>query len=133
MLLAESRINDAAERQRFPILSTLDADALRSLLLANHEQLVYNNTEIEHLKLVIAKLRRTIFGTKSEQVVREIEQLGLSSKNWRPFVPSVSLPGASPLPKIQPGHHGADCPSTCRVECIPSCLLWKPVPTAAAS
>src|SRR5271170_6194201 len=60
-----------------PDLSTLDADALRSLLLDHHQQLLSNNNEIEHLKLVIAKLRRMIFGTKSERVEREIEQLEL--------------------------------------------------------
>jgi transposase len=67
-----------------PDLSTLDADALRSLLLAKHselivqhEQLLSNTSEIEHLKLVIAKLRRMIFGAKSERVEREIEQLEL--------------------------------------------------------
>ena len=35
-------------------LSTLEADALRSLLLAHHQQLLSNNNEIERLKLVIA-------------------------------------------------------------------------------
>ncbi len=60
-----------------PDLSTLDADALRSLLRDHHQQLLSNNNEIEHLQLVIAKLRRMIFGTKSERVEREIEQLEL--------------------------------------------------------
>jgi transposase len=60
-----------------PDLSTLDADALRSLLLDHHQQLLSNNSEIEHLKLVIAKLRRMLFGAKSERVEREIEQLEL--------------------------------------------------------
>jgi transposase len=50
---------------------------LRSLLLDHHQQLLSNNNEIEHLQLVIAKLRRMIFGTKSERVEREIEQLEL--------------------------------------------------------
>ena len=67
-----------------PDLSTLDADALRSLLLAKHSELIVqhgqllsNNSEIEHLKLVIAKLGRMLFGAKSERVAREIEQLEL--------------------------------------------------------
>ena len=60
-----------------PDLSTLDAEALRSLLLDQHQQLLSNTSEIEHLKLVIAKLRRMIFGAKSERVEREIEQLEL--------------------------------------------------------
>ena len=67
-----------------PDLGTLDVDALRSLLLAKHselvaqqERLLSRDNEIEHLKLVIAKLRRMIFGAKSERATREIEQLEL--------------------------------------------------------
>jgi transposase len=67
-----------------PDLSTLDIDALRSLLLAKHselvaqqERLLSRDSEIEHLKLLVAKLRRMIFGAKSERVTREIEQLEL--------------------------------------------------------
>ena len=44
---------------------------------AQQEKLHNRDNEIEHLKLVIAKLRRMIFGTKSEKVTREIEQLEL--------------------------------------------------------
>ena len=46
-------------------------------LAAQQESLLSRDNEIEHLKLVIAKLRRMIFGTKSEKVTREIEQLEL--------------------------------------------------------
>ena len=72
-------------------LSTLDRVALEALiaaqqeeilsrdeaLAAQQEKLLTRDNEIEHLKLVIAKLRRMIFGTKSEKVSREIEQLEL--------------------------------------------------------
>src|ERR1700733_11355886 len=72
-------------------LSTLDRVALEALiaaqqkkilardeaLAAQQESLLSRGNEIEHLKLVIAKLRRMIFGTKSEKVTREIEQLEL--------------------------------------------------------
>ena len=60
-----------------PDLNTLDADTLRALLLATHEQLLSRDHEIEHLKLLIAKLRRMQFGRKSEKVERQIEQLEL--------------------------------------------------------
>jgi transposase len=67
-----------------PDLNTLDAGALKALILAQHEQLLVNNEqllsrdhEIEHLKLLIAKLRRMQFGRKSEKVERQIEQLEL--------------------------------------------------------
>src|ERR1700722_11946373 len=72
-------------------LSTLDRGLLEALVIAqqeqmlakdeaiaaHHEKLLSRDNEIEHLKLVIAKLWRMIFGTKSEKVTREIEQLEL--------------------------------------------------------
>ena len=72
-------------------LSTLDRGVLEALvaaqqqeilskseaLSAEQEKLLSRDNEIEHLKLVIAKRRRMIFGTKSEKVTREIEQLEL--------------------------------------------------------
>jgi transposase len=64
-----------------PDLSNLDADALRQLLITQHhefhEKLLFRDHEIEHLKLVIAKLRRMMFGSKSEKVAQEVEQLEL--------------------------------------------------------
>ena len=51
--------------------------------LEQHKQLSSNSQEIEHLKLVIEKYRRMIFGRKSEKLTRELEQLEFVSKNWR--------------------------------------------------
>jgi len=48
-----------------------------SELVAQQERLLSRDSEIEHLKLLVAKLRRMIFGAKSERVTREIEQLEL--------------------------------------------------------
>ena len=45
-----------------------DIDALKTLVLASR-------AEVEHLKLVIAKLQRLQFGRRSEKLDREIEQL----------------------------------------------------------
>jgi transposase len=53
------------------------AAALKALILSQHEQLVSHRDEIEHLKLLIAKLRRMQFGRKSEKLERQIEQLEL--------------------------------------------------------
>src|SRR6201987_5545606 len=58
-------------------LTTLDRTALEALVLAQQEKLRGRDSEIEHLKLVIAQLRRMMFGTNSEKVTREIEQLEL--------------------------------------------------------
>jgi transposase len=67
-----------------PDLSTLDREALQGLLIAEHEEriatherLLSRESEIEHLKLLIAKLRRIQFGRRSEKVQRQIEQLEL--------------------------------------------------------
>jgi len=53
-----------------PDLDKLDPAALKALVVGLHGY-------IEHLRLVIAKLRRTQFGRKSEKVARQIEQLEL--------------------------------------------------------
>jgi hypothetical protein len=72
-------------------LKALDRSALESLvaaqqlklsanseaLAAEQEKRISRDSEIEHLKLVIAKLQRMIFGTRSEKVSHEIEQLEL--------------------------------------------------------
>jgi transposase len=67
-----------------PDLDGLDPETLKALLIAKHNesieqhrQLRSNSEEIEHLKLVIEKYRRMIFGRKSEKLARELEQLEL--------------------------------------------------------
>jgi transposase len=81
-----------------PDLDQLDFQALKALIMALHEQafshckqlttqqeeilsqreqLASRDAEIEHLKLLIAKLRRMKFGRSSEKWDRQIEQLEL--------------------------------------------------------
>src|SRR5580693_8254247 len=67
-----------------PDLDGLDPEAVKALLIAKHnesieqhKQLRSNSQEIEHLRLVIEKYRRMIFGRKSEKLTRELEQLEL--------------------------------------------------------
>jgi hypothetical protein len=60
-----------------PDLNLLPAEALKALVLAQYEQLLWRESEIEHLKLLIAKLQRMQFGRKSEKLARQIEQLEL--------------------------------------------------------
>jgi len=67
----------AASPASLPNLDLLDADGLKALILSQHEQLLSHRSEIEHLKLLIAKLRRMQFGRKSEKLERQIEQLEL--------------------------------------------------------
>jgi transposase len=74
-----------------PDLNTLDRETLQALLIAEHEQristqqqlaatherLQSRESEIEHLKLLIAKLQRMQFGRRSEKIQRQIDQLEL--------------------------------------------------------
>ena len=90
-------------------------------IAAHHEKLLRRDNEIEHLKLVIAKLRRMIVGTKSEKVTREIEQLelkleeletGKAERVSRQQPTRMPLPGTSQL--------GARCLRICPVKCTPA-------------
>jgi transposase len=65
-----------------PDLDGLDPEALKALVIAKHsesmeqhKELTSSTHEIEHLKLVIEKYRRMIFGRKSEKLTGELEQL----------------------------------------------------------
>ena len=60
-----------------PDLDQLDMDALKALVVAQRESLVSHTQRVEHLKLVIEKLRRMIFGAKSEKVIVQVEQFEL--------------------------------------------------------
>jgi transposase len=60
-----------------PDLDALDSAALKALIHAQQALLVSSKTEIENLKLLIAKMRRMQFGRKSEKLDKHIEQLEL--------------------------------------------------------
>jgi len=90
-----------------PDLNALDREALLKLLLAEHDErvaihqrLLARETEIEHLKLLLAKLRRMQFGRRSEKIARQIEQLelrleDLESKRAEAAAPAEARPAAS--------------------------------------
>jgi transposase len=84
-----------------PDLNLLPAEALKALVLAQHEQLLWRESEIEHLKLLIAKLQRMQFGRKSEKLARQIEQLELRLEDLqaKPATQSGSKPVAT-LPPL---------------------------------
>src|SRR5215472_5323283 len=65
------------ERAPLPDLQRLNPDELRALIISQHEMLTSRDSEIEQLKLLIAKLRRMWLGRKSEKLQRQIEQLEL--------------------------------------------------------
>ena len=64
-----------------PDLEQLDLEAAKALLVAQHKiyvaALSSRGDEIERLRLLVEKLQRMLFGTKSEKVLRQIEQLEL--------------------------------------------------------
>jgi transposase len=122
----------AATSRVLPDLTQLDAASLRALVLSQHEQLISRDAEIEHLKLLIAKLRRMQFGRRSEKVAWQIEQLQLrldeleagraeqaasvAERVGDPEAPRSTRPARRPLPahlprqtrKIPPQH--TTCP-----------------------
>jgi len=95
-----------AARTTLPDLHTLDGDALRAMIVAQHEQLLSHRTEIEHLTLLIAKLQRMQFGRRSEKVERQIEQLELKLEeleaNRSEQAPPVEQPSPAPRTASKP-------------------------------
>src|ERR1035438_5769826 len=101
-----------------PDLNVLPADALRALILAQHEQLISRERGIEHLQLLLAKLHRMQFGRKSEKLERQIEQLELrleeleskrsepeaNSPEPAPVTASSTAAAAKPSRRALPGH-----------------------------
>src|SRR5216684_9120321 len=90
-LVAWHTARKMSERAALPDLDTLNHEALKALIFAQHAQilskdeqllrkeaqLASRDEEIERLKLLIAKLRRMQFGRKSEKLEWQIEQLEL--------------------------------------------------------
>ena len=73
-----------------------DIEALTALVIAQRAELDSRLAEIEHLKLIVAKLKRMQFGRRSEKLDREIEQLELRLEELQikaaPVVPAVEQP-----------------------------------------
>ncbi len=84
-----------------PDLNLLPAEALKALVLAQHEQLLWRESEIEHLKLLIAKLQRMQFGRKSEKLTQQIEQLELRLEDLQSKpAESASQPESKSAPTV---------------------------------
>jgi transposase len=58
-------------------LDTLDREAMKALVRTQYDQLSSRASEIAHLKLLLDKLQRMLFGAKSEKIVRQVAQLEL--------------------------------------------------------
>ena len=114
-------------------LNRLDRETLEALVVAQQEKLLGRDSEIEHLKLIIAKLRRMMFGTKSEKIAREVEQLELKLEELETGQAEraqQALPVAAP-----PARSGsvALCPSICPAKPTPICLWKEPAQRAVVS
>src|SRR5271155_907808 len=103
----------AAANHTLPDLDTLNPNELKALIFSQREQLVSRDNEIEHLKLLISRLRRVQFGRKSEKLERQIEQLELRldeleavrAENTRPSqAPAAPMNTAKPARRPLPEH-----------------------------
>ena len=83
-----------------------DIDALKALVLEHQARLAIRDTEIEHLKLLIAKLKRMQFGRSSEKLNKEVEQLELRLEELQGA--EAQLAAAR---KVEP----RDCERTCEI------------------
>jgi transposase len=83
-----------------PDLDALDPAAMKVMIADQH-------AVIEHLKLVIAKLRRMRFGRRSEKVDRQIEQFELQLEDLQArCAEPVQQPVSAPAPKAAPSTAG---------------------------
>jgi transposase len=119
-----------------------DINALKALLLASEcriqerdeqsaglrEQLSTRAVEIEHLKLLIAKLRRMQFGRKSEKLDHQIEQLELQLEDLEADEGGRHARCRRPSRRRARNPCASLCPSTClvkvyapEVDACPSC------------
>jgi transposase len=96
-------------------LHALEAEVAmqRQKLAAQSDELRSRSEQIEHLKLLVEKLRRTIFGRKSEKIVVQLEQLELELEELetaqaaaetaadavRPEATPAARPRRKPLPE----------------------------------
>ncbi len=56
-------------------LDSLDLEAVKALVRTQQRRLSSHETEIAHLKMLLDKLRRMLFGAKSEKIIRQVEQM----------------------------------------------------------
>jgi transposase len=93
-----------------------DIETLKALVLEQRAQLHSRIAEIEHLKLLIAKLRRAQFGRSSERLDRQVEQLELRLEELqshqaqvaaprKPDIQEKRQPVRRPLPEHLPREH----------------------------
>jgi transposase len=85
-----------------------DIEALTALVITQRAELESRLAEIEHLKLIVAKLKRMQFGRRSEKLDREIEQLELRLEELQIKAPAVASTAEQPKGEetTQPARQG---------------------------
>ena len=73
----EQLISLAASHKDELRLLEAELESQRNILSEQSQELRSSSEQIDHLKLVIEKLRRRVFGVKSEKMVLQLEQLEL--------------------------------------------------------
>ena len=94
-----------------------ELDSHRQTLSDQADELPSRSERIEHLKLMVDKLRHVIFGTKSEKIIIKLEQMELELEDERRHMPS-SKPEQNEFPRLKNpscGLSGSLSRSTCRV------------------
>lgn len=79
-----------------PDLDRLDFETMKTLVLSQQQRLSSRDSEIAHLKLLLDKYQRMLFGHKSEKVERQVEQLEFKLEELE--VASAEQEAASPVP-----------------------------------
>jgi transposase len=120
-----------------PDLDSLDLEAAKALLIAQHQSytttLSSRSTEIERLMLLVEKLQRMLFGTKSEKVLRQIEQLELQLEELQAANAIEKHAAAASVARPLAAGPSADhCPNICHVRSIPICRTMRPARIVAA-
>jgi len=89
-----------------PYLDSLDLEAMKALVIAQHERytatLTSRASEIERLVLLVEKLQWMLFGTKSEKVLRQIEQLEFQLEDLQVVSAIEELQAATPAERPVP-------------------------------
>jgi transposase len=110
--------------------------SVEALVLAQHTELLEqhqsNTQQIEHLKLVIEKYRRMIFGSKSEKLTGQLEQLQFRLEELETAQAATEAAQQRSAPTTTRSvlvPHASLCPKTSRVRlsliglytCCPDC------------
>jgi hypothetical protein len=79
-----------------PDLDALYPATLKAMFLVQQSELLSHKAQIEHLQLLIAKLRRMQFGRSSEKIGRQIEQLELQLEELEAAAASEPVSAEAP-------------------------------------